>query len=239
MFKLYKTWRRAKDMFVRPSIKMWFGKTWKSGPRIYLCGRKNLYKYAYNIKDSALIYSKDEEYTWGERKLSSKVYETSIHKLPNGLRTYDLMWKREVRKKLKKLHLGWIPVYITLPKWLRFDIDSWDVQWKTKYDEIRFEGCPIFRINMFGFTLQFTTHCPVKNEYSCDDHYWESILDYLYQEHPRNLKETIENVGIWHRLESDTWYFGTRPTYIKDDRLEEYFAATSNLKAKHLDKIIV
>lgn len=233
MFKLYKTWRRAKDMFVRPSLKIHFGKYW--GHSVINIGS---YKNKYMLKDTVLIHTGYTTLKYGDKEHEIKTYDwVPKHKLPRNLKAGQFVWNRNVRKKLRKLHLSWIPTSIIFPWWLRFKILNYDVGWKTKYSSIRYEFPPQLAFVAFGFALSFTLHCPVKNDYSYDDSYWESILYYIFGS--KKIIDVIEQVGIRTRLSDNVSYFGTRPTYIKDDRLEEYFVATSKLKAKHLDKIIV
>lgn len=177
MIKLYNTWEKVKDTFVKPSLKVYFGKwrndpnlpMWRKGPIIHLCKSKSIY----------------------------------------------------------------------LPIWMRFYIVNHDVGWKPKWDYVSYEFPPQFSIIAFGLSLTFTLHCPIKSKYSSDDSYWESILTHLYLNQSGELKETIEQTGIWHSLNDDTYYFATRSTYIVSDKQAEYYAAISEIKAASNDKIIV
>ena len=149
MIKLYKTWRKAKQVFVKPSLRVYFG------PR---------YKYRYLLG-------------------------------PGIISNYDVCWK---------------------PKW----------------GEIRYEDPPIFSINLFGWCLAFSLHCPIQNAYCCDDHYWESILVHIYDNKSGTLKETIERMGIWSRFTKE-WkkqrYFAVRPEYIRPELSKEYYDAVTEI----------
>lgn len=254
IIKLYKTWEKTKQVFVKPSLKVYFGKwrndpnlpVWRSGPSIWLIPRRYRYSNsskAYMVKDSVMICSGEVPYKWGDKELKSKVYEwVPKHKLPGKLKCGQYVWNRNIRKKLKKWHLNWIPPIIQLPSWMRFHIINLDLGWKTKWDSYRYEFPPQFTIIAFGLSLSLTLHCPIHNEYACDDHYWESILNHLYKNKSGSLKETVEETGIWRMLakdeDEDIHYFAVRPEYIVPNKLEEYYAAISEIKARK-DKVIL
>ena len=126
---------------------------------------------------------------------------------------------------------------------MKFHIVNLDLGWKTKWDDYRYEFPPQFTIIAFGLSLSLTLHCPVKNEFACDDHYWEAILNHLYANKSGRLKETIESTGIWSTWkfkdgDNRTDYFAVRPEYIAPQHLEEYYAAISEIKA-HKEKVIL
>ena len=247
MIKLYRTWEKVKDLFVKPSPKVYFGKwkndpnlpIWRSGPAIYLCPRRKLFKCCYFLKQGVLVNTGSIKTKFGDREIETKIQEHTHHSLPGNLHAGDYMWNRNIRKKLKKWHLGWIKPVMHLPSWTRFYVVNRDVGWKTKWDYISYEFPPQFSIIAFGLSLTFTLHCPIKSEYSSDDSYWESILTHLYTNKSGELEETIEQMGVWQRLNDNTSYFALRPTYIVHDRQPEYYAAISEIKAKNTDKIIL
>jgi hypothetical protein len=242
IIKLYDTWRKAKQVFVKPSLRVYFGNwrndtNWVCGSRrrIYLVPRKHLYKYTHQVNDRVLVKVRAEELSFGDTTYTSERMEWSTHKLPEKLTQWDIVWNKKVRKKLKKYHLGWIPPVIYLPTWFDISIVNRDVSWKTKYDEIRYEFPPVFAIRIFGLSLSFGLYCPVKSILACDDHYWETILTYLYDNKSRTLLETIEHMGIWGRYGKNNElinYFSVRPEYIKPEYLDEYYAATSDIKIR-------
>lgn len=248
MIKLYNTWRKVKQIFVKPSLRVYFG-NWKNDPngiwgyrrRIYICPRKNLFKYTHSARNSVNIQVGTETKTWGDRPYTVKVYEHTYHKLPNNLSPWDIVWNRDIRKKLRKYHLSWIPPIIYLPSWFDISITNRDVQWKIKYDDIRYEFPPVFAIRFLGLSLSFGLYCPVKGNFTCDDHYWETLLTYLYNNKSRTLLETIETMGIWSRFGKNNervHYFAVRPEYIKPKYLDEYYAAISDIKVRKDDIIL-
>lgn len=179
MIRLYNTWEKVKDIFVKPSLKVYFGKwrndpnlpVWRTGPIIHLCKSKSIY----------------------------------------------------------------------LPIWMRFYIVNQDVAWKHKWDYVSYEFPPQFSIIAFGLSLTFTLHCPVSKDYCHDDSYWGSILTHLYLNKSGELKETIDECGIWRRVgdEGRTEYFSVRPEFIIQDKQEEYYATTSEIKARYINRTIV
>ena len=86
LIKLYDIWEKAKDTFVKPSLRVYFGKwrndpnlpVWRSGPSIWLIPRK--YRYtnsgiAHILKDSVMICTGEVPYKWGDKEYKSKCYE--------------------------------------------------------------------------------------------------------------------------------------------------------------------
>lgn len=250
IIKLYNTWEKAKDIFVKPSLKVYFGKwrndpnlpVWRRGPIIYICGRKNLFKYTHEVKDTVLIYTGTKKFKYGDKEIESKCYSNvPKHKLPKKLKCGETVWNSVIRRKLKKWHLNWIPPMICLPTWLRFHIINLDLGWKTKYDDCRYEFPPQFSIIAFSLSLTFTLHSPLQNDFCCDDHYWECILNYLYRNKLDSLKEVIEDTGIWNSWGKDknsVSYFAVRPEYITKEYLKEYYKATEEIKKK-IKKVIL
>ena len=251
MIKLYKTWKKVKDTFVKPKLKVYFGKwnndpnlhVWRDGPSIWLFNGKHWCRdnrEAYSVQNTVMICTGEVPYKLAGKEHKRKCYDwVPKHKLPGKLKAGDYVWRRDIRKRLKKWHLSWIPPVIKLPFWMRFHIINLDVVWKTKWDTVRYEFSPQFSIIFFGLSLTFTLHCPVESEYSSDDSYWESILIHLYTNKSGELKETIKQSGVWHRFSDDVNYFAVRPTYIVREKQQEYYAATSEIKASSNSKVIL
>lgn len=212
MFKIYKTWGKVKDIFVKPSLKVYFGSwkkdpnlpVWRGGPIIYLCGRKNFYKKTHTVKDSVQICTGTMSIKWGAENYETKVYASApAHKLPGKLQYYDSVWNSDIRRKLRKKHLSWIPPTIRLPYWMTIKVFDWDVMWKTKYGEVRYEYPPQLSIVFFGLSLTFTLHCPLSDKY--DDDYWESILIFLYGSN-HTIEDAVKEAGEITVLEDNTKY---------------------------------
>lgn len=233
MLKLYQTYNKAKDVFVKPKLYWYFGKwrnnpclpVWRRGPIINIGG--SIYKdnaKCYQVKNSVNIYTGEKEYTRIDgSKTTYKTYETSYHKLPNNLNCFDIVWKREYRKK------WWakiIPARLRLPVWLAFHIFNHDLIWKTKWHayDFRYEFPPQFTIVAFGLSLSFWLYPECKLETDSPDHYWESLLTYVYGEHSGDLLQTVADCGKWIQSKNnkDTEFFALSKSYIKPERYEEY-----------------
>lgn len=220
MINLYKTYNKAKDVFVKPKLYWKFGlwkhdiclPVWRRGPII------NIAKYhqRYDVKNYNVIIHKNDGV--------SARYETIQHKLPKNLKLGQTVWKREYRKKWwSKI----IPAEIRLPIWLSFYIFNYDVFWKTKWTDydIRFEFPPQFTIVFFGISLSFWLNPKIKDETESPDHYWESLLVYLYGEHADDLLQTVVDCGKWRYKDKDgkdVSYFQLSKNYIKPEYYEQY-----------------
>jgi len=236
--KLYNVYERAKHIFVKPSLRIYFGR-WSKDPNLPVWrSRECLWPFR-NFKRNNSYYPnscvsvKVGEKTYPNYKYKIPVYEWSYHKLPRRISPYRRVWNRNIRKKLKRWHLSWITPGFVVPKWLEFHVFNWELGWKTKYDDYRYEFPPQFTIVMFGISLSFTLHSPVEKE--CDDHYWESILNYCASKgktEEERLRDAIQYTGVWTILTDNTSYFGTSPKYIKKEYLDTYYKITSDLK-KH------
>lgn len=243
IIKLYNTWEKAKQVFVKPSLKVYFGKwskdpnlpVWRRGALVYICSRKKLSSYCHTVNNSVMIKTGVRSYLHNNKEHFLDCYEwVPKHALPSGLRCGDYVWNHNIRKKLRKWHLDWLPPIIELPIWTRFHIINFDLGWKTKYDSVRYEFPPQFTIVAFGLSLSLTLHSPKSDKYGCDDHYWEAILNHIYKNKSGSLKETIELSGIWTTYKEDTKtsYFAVRPDYITAPYKEEYYAAVSDIKCQ-------
>lgn len=143
LIKLFKTYGKVKDIFVKPSLKVYFGK-WRKDPNLPI---------------------------WR-----------------------DHIW--------------------------RFRIFNWDVMYKHKWDEVRYEFPPQFSIVFFGLSLTITAHAPKTNDNnSWDDLYWESIINAAEKINcgpEEALKYAMEQGGFWYTPTNKLGYFSLRPDYIKD-----------------------
>lgn len=237
MIKLYKTYIKAKDVFVKPKLYWKFGlwkhdpclPVWRRGPIIDIGG--SIYKAnakCYQVKNSVNIYDGEREYTRMDGTTATyKVYKTVYHKLPNNLNCFDIVWKREYRKK------WWakiIPARLKLPIWLAFHIFNRDITFKTKWTsyDFRYEFPPQFTIVFFGLSLSFWLYPECKSETDSPYHYWESLLTYIYGEHAGDLLQTVIDCGKWVRSKNnkDTEFFALSKNYIKPEHYEIYDEAT-------------
>ena len=245
MIELFKTYNKVKDVFVRPKLKFQFGRwvntsglpVWRQGPIIYLDGDKNSYevKNWHYIKTGTKIWqdSSGKEHT-------TNIYDISRHKLPGGLRSGDRVWNRDIRKKLKKWHLDWLKPIIALPIFFAFHIFNWDVCYKWKYDDIRYEFPPQFTIVFFGLALTIMAIPELEDEYDNPDHYWESLLSYLYQEEcDKSIEKTLNFCGQWTTQKKDgdkIKYFQLRKSHLKPQYHNEYDEAVEKYYNKFFNK---
>lgn len=249
MIELFKTYNKAKDVFVRPKLKVYFGKwfntpglpVWRCGPLI--CLGRDPYRYdtnCYFVLNETKIH--DGYDTWVNsdgKEMKRERFKLIKHKLPGGLKSGDLVWKREIRKELRKYKLSWIQPIIQLPIWLSFHIFNWDVCYKWKYDTIRYEFPPQFTIVFFGLALTILAIPEPEDDDDCPDHYWESLLSYLYQEECEgSIAKTLEFCGQWTRHDKelgDRKYFQLRKGHLKAKYHDEYDEAVDKYLSKNLN----
>lgn len=201
-----KIYRRVKNLFVAPKLKWYFGTwknepnlpVWRHGPQIRLAKYHQMY-----IPNSSIFYPD------GVTENGDKKYGVSYHKLPVKPCTY--VWTRNIRKKLKKWHLSWIPPIIQLPIWMSFYFFDSDIIWKPKWDEYRYEYPAHITLVFFGLAISVTAYIPEdnKNTFTTEEDYWESLLTYN-----GNLKDTNDQMGWW---KSNTEkYFRFNPNFLKE-----------------------
>lgn len=252
MIELYKTYNQAKNVFVKPKLHCYFGlwkndpclPVWRRGPIWRLGGSPyDLNAKCYFLKDS-VAYKKGEETT----KLSNGepytygVYGRSYHQLPGNLYAGMVVWNRNIRKKLRKFGIKRAKAWIYFPIWLSFRIFNRDVTWKTKWTgyDIRYEYPPQFTIVFFGLSLSFWLNPVIKdNETEDYNHYWESLLKYVYGKYKGDLLQTIISCGKWENISKNTSYFQVSKNYIKPEYWEEYDKAIelyNELKDKETDE---
>lgn len=249
MISLLKTYNKAKDVFVRPKLKVQFGKwrntsglpVWRRAPIIRL--GNSSYKYGancYEVTNKVDICTGYKTITTSDGKeIQQKCYTRSTHKLPGGLKPGDFVWIREVRKQFKKYGLSWIPPLIQLPIWMSFYIFNWDVCYKWKYDTIRYEFPPQFTIVFFGLALTIMAIPDAEDEFDYPDHYWESLLSYLYQDECKgSVAKTLDFCGQWtvHDKKLGSYkYFQLRKSHLKPAYHAEYDDAVDKYLSKNLN----
>ena len=208
MFNLYKTYNKAKDVFVKPKLKLEFGRwynttglpVWRRGPILYL----------YRLLGIDIVSIDTSESTW----FASKYKWTETFKREHPI--FSKIFK---------------PTY-SLPIWLSFYIFDYDVIWKWKYDDIRFVFPPQFTVVFFGLAFTLMLSAPIDKErgYADNDSYWEGILNYIHN--GNNLKKAMSETGYynsWNRGKKGRNYWCIRPYFIKPHYLPDYYAAKSEL----------
>ncbi len=168
MFKLYKTYNKVQHIFVKPRIRF----------NIYYGLNTKHFGFTYNPK---YVYIPTYSNMIKVTKNGKTYYEHSLHKLKSGFRFYRYQWRSNIRKKLRKFGLGWFKPTFKIPDFLVFDIKNWDLQWKSKYSDYRYENAPLFEITLFGISFSWSLHAPIDSFYF-DDDYWECILTYIHND---------------------------------------------------------
>lgn len=193
--KLWNTYNKVKHFFKKPKLHWKFGlwkhdpclPIWRHGLHINL-GKYRKHYYCPNnciqVKTGVSYWTDCKE---NQREISS--YSIFKHKLP-----CKYAWNKDIRLKLRKYHLSWIPPVIQLPLWCSFYIFNHDLIWKTKYEDYRFEYPPQFTIVFFGISLSFWVQAPVEDVGNTFSYYsyWESILWYLNE---CNLDKQYERIN--------------------------------------------
>lgn len=228
MIKLFRTYNKAKDVFVRPKIKFYFG-LWKNCPGLPFWRRGKIITLAkrdmfYRISDIHYIKTHNEgDLKEDGTKYSGNFFEAVKHKLPKPLKDGDIIWIRDIRKKLKKWGLSWVKPQYELPIWLSFGIFNYDVIYKWKYNDIRYEYPPQFTLVFFGLVFQMTLKAPLEDDDDMDDHYWESLLSYLYHPECKNaISNTVAYCGEWCNYKNEHKFFQLRKSHIKSEYHHAY-----------------
>ena len=216
-----KIYRRLKDVFVKPKLKWYFG-TWRNEHNLPVW-RKGL---SIRLGKYSDMYIPDNftHYLSGVSERGYKKYSISEHKLP--VKPYTYVWKRRIRKKLKKWHLSWIPPIIQFPIWTSFYFFDNDITWKTKYDDYRYEYPAHITLVFFGLAISVTAYIPEINGSTTDMDYWESLLEYN-----GDLKETNDKMGCWHCLDDDSRIRRFNPDFLKEPYRSELIKIQQNEKS--------
>ena len=252
MIHLYKTYNKAKDVFVKPKLHCYFG-LWKNDPCLPVWRRGPVWRiggssYKANSK-CYQIYNQVpiKIHNRGDLKPDGTIYKfdyykSSVHKLPGNLKPWDTVWKSKYRRLFRKFGLKIAKAYIQLPMLFSFHIFNIDVMWKTKWTEydIRYEYPPQFTIVFFGLSLSFWLNPVIKDNNTEDyNHYWESLLKYVYGKYKGDLLQTVISCGKWENISKNTSYFQVSKNYVKPEYWEEYNKAIelyNELKDKETDE---
>ena len=103
-------------------------------------------------------------------------------------------------------------------KW--FDLRFCDVFWKWKYDDVRFEGEPCIKLDLFNkWKFLWIFECPNVSYNRNNYMYWESLLDYVYN--TKNICKTKSEFG-WCSYISDGNGNEDKVTCWTDEWLTKY-----------------
>ena len=249
MIKLYNTYNKAKEWFVKPRLNVKFGlwsndnclPVWRGGPIIYLCKKSRIaYSYynsmlknngswsAYQVGNCVNIKTGTTKEKLGDKEYDLDHYTQSKHTLPGNLIPYkSYVWNSNIRRKLRKWHLSWIKPVVKLPSVFAFHIFNHDIIWKTKWtkDDIRFEYPSQFTIVFFGLSLSFWLSAPKSEDPNTtfEDAYWETMLKWIYNYKDKTLedfKSLLKNDSIWETIAKST---ATKHICISRDMIQEKY----------------
>lgn len=234
--KMWKTYNKVKDVFVKPKLYFKFSKwihspnlpVWRRGPYLslvneYRSSKVTRIKDWVNVKVGTYTYTTSD----GMERLCDQ-YETIRHKLPKGYYNNDIVWKREIRHRLKRFGLGWIKPVMKLPIWFSFHFWTHDVWYKTKWTatDFRFEFPPQTTLVIFGYAFSWWLKAP-----GDDTFYWEGVLHYLYGKTGVDpLKRAIYGVGIWSNAEGN--YYAFSKDFLQSKYHDEYDQITAIKKTE-------
>lgn len=238
--KMWNTYRKAKEVFVKPKIGFFIGK-WRSDPCLPVWRRGPTFTLGspYSKRNRARVYNvrncvNFKYKTTYETNKNGKTYpinhwDTSYHKLPKGIYDWDLVWTSKFRRKLRKFGLGWLRFQYNLPIWLAFHIFNHDLYYKTKWTstDFRYEFPPQFTIVFFGFACSWWLRAP-----EMQDSYWECMLHYLYGKKPKSLKNAIYEAGRYRVVGEKEWHFVFKREWVKPKYLAEYDEIVNSCKPK-------
>lgn len=198
--KMWDTYNKVKHKFKKPKLHWRLGlwkhdpciPVWRRGPEIHL----GKYRKNYYCQNGVTHYKSGVSYWTDSNGKQHEIpcWAMSTHKVP-----CKYAWNRDIRIKLRKCGLGWIPPVIQLPTWLSFYVFNHDMIWKTKFEDYRFEFPPQFTIVFFGISLSFWLNAPegVYNPIWSNCSYWESMLWYLNE---CDLDENYKRINkIWFK----------------------------------------
>lgn len=230
------TYKKIKGVWQKPKLRVYFG-SWLHDPNLpaWRNHTMRLGKYGnyYQIRKSVELEDKSKSRYDETFKCTIKSYYHVYH---NRIKA-EYAWKRPIRKKLRKFGLGWVPPIIVLPWWLTIRIFNWDVFWKTKFDDVRYEFPPQFTIVFFGLSLTLTLHEPTGGYYTGDDQYWEGILDWLHK-YDKDMYKTVYYGGIWNQ--GKTSFFSIRPEHlVRLEDKEVYCCAVTDYRKSHPEANVI
>ena len=151
------------------------------------------------------------------------------------------VWNEEFANKLKKWHLSWLKPEYELPLWLTFYIFSFDMIWKWKFDDVRYEYPPQWTIVLFNISFSICWTQPESKD-GWDLTYWEGILNYTYKylekldgKQVDTLSQIIglsDYCGYWGGCADDKFTWVVQPDYIRNKYFAEQLKKHQDMKEK-------
>ena len=236
-----KIYRTVKDVFVKPKLKWYFG-TWKKEPNLPIWRRgpeiRLSKKFSWSSKngdyycpdDNVLVFEGYADHEF--QGVPVKKYGRSYHKLPGGLTSYSRVWNRNIRKKLRKWHLSWIPPVIQLPLFFTFHFWDDDIMYKTKWseDDYRYEFPAHITLVFFGLAISVTAIIPQVNKWTSTEDYWESLLTYR---HYKDISKVDKIMGSWRSLKDGKEEYRRRlnPEFLKEPYKSQLIQSRNDSKS--------
>ena len=251
---MLKEYKKVKDIFKRPRLHCYFG-LWGSPVFVGKLGKwlmenqdnKDTLKYKIKQGIFNLFWRTDPCLpVWRNGNVIRLFSKHQQHGYNQETKKWESTWVPEFQEKLKKYHLSWLKPAYYLPNWCSFYFFKFDMCWKWKYDDVRYEFPPQISIVLFNISLSFWWTRPKTKADTYDEMYWESILNYTYK-----YKETLDgkNVdmlsqliglsdycGYWLSQEKDDYVikWAVQPEFIKDETYAKLLANHQHYKTEEI-----
>jgi hypothetical protein len=206
-WKFLYTWKQCHGAFIKPKLKWYFG-SWRKEGNLPVWRRGNTIHFGkYEERNDTYDYAKLVSSEWTEE----------------GKKNHPIL------SKLVK------PTY-ELPYWLSFYFFNSDIMYKTKWtdDDFRYEYPAHITLVIFGFAISVTAYIPKmdKNDWACQDDYWESLL--TFNHYGGDIKKTNEAMGWWSKYDDKKIKFRFQPRFLTSTVDRDVLVA---LQAEQLEKM--
>ena len=207
MSRFLKLWKETGRKFVKPKFRWYIGR-WSREPNLPIWRHGNIIRFAkYEEREDA----------W------------------NGFTFYGSKWNELGRKNHPFLSKFLKPYYV-LPDWLSFYFFNQDIGWKTREeeDDFRYENPAHITLVIFNMSISVTAYIPQadKDDWTCEDDYWESLLTYNY--YKGDLEKTNDATGWWID-DDDKIKFCFQPRFLADEKEREELIA---IQERELNKLL-
>ena len=160
-----------------------------------------------------------------------------------------IAWNEKFAETLKKWHLSWLQPTYVLPVWLSCYYFNFDMCWKWKYDEVRYEFPPQITFMLFNISLSIYWKHPECTNGGDDMMYWETILNYNYKYIDELRGKSVDILsqiiglsdycGYWLSWKEDgtrTYIWNLSPEYLRNRKYAEILAQHQAMKEKEIEE---
>jgi hypothetical protein len=180
-------WKQCHGAFIRPKLH-WYFESWRREGNLPVWRRGNTIHFGkYKERNDTYDYARLVKSEWTEEGKKNHPFLSKILK----------------------------PTY-ELPYWLSFYYFNSDIMWKTKWeeDDFRYEYPAHITLVFFGLCISVTAYIPKadKNDFTCQDDYWESLL--TYNHYKGDLKKTNDIMGYWSKISDGGFRFRFQPRFL-------------------------